>query len=109
MKYQWSHNCKKCGKEIYPTPQWVYKRDGNYYCSWKCYNSCRKIKPQKVIVLPEIGDTIEIIRIIGCPWYKGKVGVVEFYDAFGQIHGTWGDWVILPDKDIYKIIGENHD
>ena len=30
--------CGKCGKEMYPTPQWVYKEGRIYYCSWKCFN-----------------------------------------------------------------------
>ena len=30
--------CRKCGKEIFPTPQWVYKDEWGYYCSWKCFN-----------------------------------------------------------------------
>lgn len=31
-------HCRKCGKEIYVTPQWVYKDPFGYYCSWKCFN-----------------------------------------------------------------------
>lgn len=35
--------CRKCGKEMYPTAQWVYKmrrpsRGYYWYCSWKCFN-----------------------------------------------------------------------
>lgn len=28
--YPYVKKCKKCGKEIFPTPKWVY-RDGNQY------------------------------------------------------------------------------
>lgn len=31
-------HCRKCGKEIYVTPGWVYKDPFGYYCSWKCFN-----------------------------------------------------------------------
>lgn len=31
-------HCRKCGKEIYVTPQWVYKDPFGYYCTWKCFN-----------------------------------------------------------------------
>ena len=36
-------NCKCCGKEIYPTPEWVYRRDNRFYCGWNCY--CRDAPP----------------------------------------------------------------
>lgn len=33
--------CTICGKNVLPTPQWVYKifdgKKTNYYCSWSCY------------------------------------------------------------------------
>ena len=99
--------CKKCGKEIFPTADWAYKRRGTktvrYYCSWKCY---RSVKRDKDIILPEVGDTIRIINVPGVQAYSHKVGVVEFYDCFGQMHGTWGGWVIVPGEDTYEIIGE---
>ena len=31
-------HCRKCKKEIYVTPNWVYKDPYGYYCSWKCFN-----------------------------------------------------------------------
>lgn len=30
--------CRKCRKEIYITPEWVYKDAWGVYCSWKCFN-----------------------------------------------------------------------
>ena len=101
--------CKNCGKEIFPTPQWTYKRETNYFCSWKCYRYDEKLQPKKEIVLPKVGDTINIIYISGIPTYSNKVGVVEFFDTMGQMHGTWGGFVVIPGEDVYKIIGENND
>lgn len=39
-KALWSHekHCRVCGKEIYVTPEWVYKDSWGHYCSWKCFN-----------------------------------------------------------------------
>lgn len=101
-----SQKCKHCGKEIFPNPQWVYKRGSDYYCSWKCYRRSETVKPKKEIVLPKVGDTIKIIYVSGINSYTGKTGVVEFYDMFGQLHGTWGGWVVIPGEDIYEIIEE---
>ena len=100
--------CKKCGKEIFPKSDWAYKRLSkkgyHFYCSWKCYRSVRK--PKREIILPKVGDTIRIITVPGIQEYSRKEGVVEFYDCFGQMHGTWGGWVIIPGEDNYEIIGE---
>lgn len=103
--FPYERKCMKCGKEIYPNPSWAYKKGGKYYCSWKCFNQVVGI-PKKDIILPNVGDTIEILRVPGLPQYSHKVGVVEFYDTFGQMHGTWGAWVVVPGLDRYKIIGE---
>lgn len=103
-EYPYAHKCKKCGREIFPTAYWTYKRGSKYYCSWKCYRSDAPPKPKAI--LPKVGDTIRIVYISGIPSYSGKTGVVEFYDCFGQLHGTWGDWVVVPGEDIYEIIGE---
>ena len=110
MFFPKSHHCKQCGKEIFPTPNWAYKRyedrDVRYYCSWKCY---RSVKPDPDIILPKVGDTIRIINVTGVQAYSHKEGVVQFYDCFGQLHGTWGGWVIVPGMDKYEIIGEKED
>ena len=103
-KYPFAHKCKKCGREIFPTASWSYKRGSKYYCSWKCLRADEKPKPK--LILPQVGDTIRILLVSGIPKYTNREGVVEFYDCFGQLHGTWGDIVIVPGEDIYEIIGE---
>ena len=109
MRHDWMHYCNKCGKTMYPTPGWIYKRGSKYYCSWKCYRECVNKKPKRKVILPKVGDTIRIIRVPTLPTCSDKVGVVEFYDTMGQLHGTWGWWVIIPGVDTYEIIGESND
>lgn len=41
--------------------------------------------------MAKVGDKIKIIDMYGEPHYQGKVGVIEFIDSIGQLHGTWGD------------------
>ena len=107
VKVSYMRKCPSCGKEIYPTPDWVYKRNNKVYCSWKCFNKCKKDKPKHTVTLPKVGDTIRIKYVSGIPHYTNKEGVVEFYDCYGQIHGTWGGIVLIPEEDIFEIIGEN--
>ena len=109
MIYPYSHKCRKCGKEIFPTPQWIYKRGSKYYCSWTCYRKATVNKAKPKVILPQVGDTIRIIYISGIPGYSKKVGQVEFFDSMGQMHGTWGGWVVIPGEDIYEIVGEKND
>ena len=107
--YPYAHYCEKCGKEIYPTYQWAYKRDSKYYCSWKCLNQCEK-KPEKQFVMPKVGDRIRIISMGGIDGYAGREGIVKSIDFMGQLHGTWGSLVIVPSEDKIEIIGEHdHD
>lgn len=55
--------------------------------------------------MAKIGDIIEIINMDGEPQYTGKTGVVTRIDDAGQIHGTWGGCAIVPECDVYKVIG----
>ena len=55
--------------------------------------------------MAKIGDIIEIINMEGEPQYTGKTGVVTRIDDAGQIHGTWGGCAIVPECDVYKVIG----
>ena len=59
--------------------------------------------------MAKIGDKIKIISMNGEPQYTGKVGVVEFIDDMGQIHGTWGGCAIIPNADSFEIINENQE
>lgn len=52
----------------------------------------------------KIGDTVRIIYMEGEPQYSGKVGVVDYIDAIGQIHGTWGGCAIIPESDSYEVV-----
>lgn len=52
----------------------------------------------------KIGDKIRIIKMEGEPQYSGKVGVVEYIDDIGQIHGTWGGLAIQLEHDFIEII-----
>lgn len=52
----------------------------------------------------KIGDTIKIVYMAGEPQYSGKVGIVEFIDDMGQIHGSWGGCAIIPNEDEFEII-----
>lgn len=106
--FMFSRKCSKCGKEIYPTPQWVYREQSRYYCSWKCFNHRYPPKKRKII-LPNVGDTIEILYAGSVQEWIGRKGVVQFYDCFGQMHGTWGKFVVIPGEDRYRIIGEKDD
>lgn len=36
------HVCPVCGKEFYPTPQWVYKNFEGIYCTWGCMRKREK-------------------------------------------------------------------
>ena len=102
--FMFRRKCSKCGKEIFPTSKWAYKEQSRYYCSWKCFNHRYPPKPKQEILLPEVGDTIETLYIGGIKDWKNKIGVVAFYDCYGQMHGTWGKFVVIPGEDRYKII-----
>lgn len=56
------------------------------------------------MVMVKIGDTVRIIHMEGEPQYSGKVGVVDYIDAIGQIHGTWGGCAIIPESDSYEVV-----
>jgi hypothetical protein len=53
-----------------------------------------------------VGKKIKIIYMDGEPQYSGKVGVVEYVDSVGQLHGTWGGCALIPGVDCYKILKE---
>ncbi len=52
----------------------------------------------------KVGDTIKIVSMKGEREYDGKIGVVEFIDSFGQLHGTWGGLAVIPDEDSFQVI-----
>jgi len=54
----------------------------------------------------KVGDTIKIVRLDDAydATYPGRIGVVEFIDSMGQLHGTWGGLAVIPEVDEYEII-----
>ena len=57
------------------------------------------------------GDTIRIIRMnddggkdFQARMYNGRSGVVEYIDSLGQLHGTWGGLVLIPEVDEFQIV-----
>ncbi len=52
----------------------------------------------------KVGDKIKIIKMLGEPNYTGRVGIVEYIDSIGQLHGTWGGLAIQEDDDRYIVI-----
>lgn len=54
-----------------------------------------------------VGKRIRIINMRGEPNYAGKEGVVESIDGIGNLHGTWGGLAVIPETDIYELVGGN--
>lgn len=36
--------------------------------------------------------------------YDGKEGVIEYVDAIGQLHGSWGGLAIIPNVDEFELV-----
>lgn len=36
--------------------------------------------------------------------YDGREGVIEYVDAIGQLHGSWGGLAIIPDADDFEVL-----
>ena len=56
--------------------------------------------------LPEVGDEIEIIKLLGAEnseAYKGLKGTVTRIDDAMQLHGTWSALAIIPEVDEYRV------
>lgn len=53
---------------------------------------------------PEIGDTIQIINMLGEPNYDGKSGIIKSIDSMGQLHCEGFGLAVIPETDIFKII-----
>lgn len=51
----------------------------------------------------KVGDKIRIIHLTGeDSRYDGREGTVEYIDAIGQLHGTWGGLAVIPEEDEFK-------
>lgn len=51
------------------------------------------------------GDKIRILHMEGEPECTNREGVVVHIDDIGQVHGTWCGLAIIPEVDLYEIIG----
>lgn len=54
--------------------------------------------------MAKVGDTIKIIQMKGEPQYSGKIGIIEYIDDIGQLHGSWGGLAVQPENDSFKIL-----
>ena len=53
-----------------------------------------------------VGDKIRIIHLTGeDSRYDESEGTVEYIDAIGQLHGTWGGLAVIPEEDEFVVIG----
>ena len=56
----------------------------------------------------KVGDRLRILHLRDeDSQYDGREGTVEFIDALGQLHGTWGGLAVIPGIDTYEIVGDN--
>lgn len=51
-----------------------------------------------------IGKVVKIIEMHDEPNYVGKIGIVEFIDDAGQLHGTWGSLAIITTIDKFEAL-----
>lgn len=47
----------------------------------------------------KVGDKIRIIKMAGEPHYTDRIGIINYIDDEGQLHGTWGGLAVIPDED----------
>lgn len=62
------------------------------------------MKDFKELKTVHIGDKIKIIEMEGEPQYTGKIGIVEYIDDIGQLHGSWGGLALLSEVDNFEIL-----
>ncbi|OWV26599.1 hypothetical protein B7988_05410 [Fibrobacter sp. UWB1] len=102
LKNRWSVSRTKRKPKLVPFPLLNPKRRNAVAVA-------QRKKSWRVARMAKVGDKIKIISMNGEPQYTGKVGVVDFIDDMGQIHGTWGGCAIIPDVDSFEIINENQE
>lgn len=54
------------------------------------------------------GDVIIIKEMHNEPSYNGRKGTIEFIDAIGQLHGTWGPLALIPGLDKYELFKQTN-
>lgn len=56
----------------------------------------------------KVGDRIRILHFRDEDTrYDGREGTVEFIDAIGQLHGSWGGLAVIPEVDSFMVISSN--
>lgn len=50
---------------------------------------------------------VHIIKMVGEPQYNGREGYALYIDDLGQIHGTWGDLSLRPERDRFEVTIES--
>ena len=45
-----------------------------------------------------------VIHRLGRRSYDGKSGIVEYVDEWGDLHGTWGLFSIIPGVDQFRVV-----
>lgn len=54
--------------------------------------------------MAKVGDTIRITFMAGEPHYIGRIGIIEYIDSIGQLHGTWGGLAVIPGEDQFVVL-----
>ena len=54
----------------------------------------------------KVNDKIKIIYMKDEPTFTGKIGIVNFIDDLGQIHGSWGGCALIPAIDQFEVLEE---
>jgi hypothetical protein len=53
----------------------------------------------------KVGNRIRILYLRDeDPRYDRREGTVEFIDAIGQLHGSWGGLAVIPEVDSFVVI-----
>lgn len=53
----------------------------------------------------KVGDRIRILHLRDeDARYDGREGTVEFIDAIGQLHGSWGGLAVISEVDSFAVI-----
>lgn len=51
-----------------------------------------------------VGRKIRITWMKDEPNYCGRVGVINYVDDLGQLHGSWGGLAVIPGEDSFEFV-----
>lgn len=99
LKSKWlmEHHCPICGKEFYPTREWVYKTGGTYYCSWSCHRKAPE--PVEVLMGAPVRKLVEQYSLEG-EYLQTYRGLGEAADAIYA--SEWGIKAAIKKGKPYK-------